>query len=86
MKLEDIEHAINQNQFWDMWNKFNIKQQTLPIQNGYIWRAHLENLYRDKPINQINSDQRSIQEKLQTLEERSKNNQNPLDFPICGKN
>ena len=26
MKLEDVENAINQNQFWDMWNKFNMKQ------------------------------------------------------------
>ena len=53
MKLEDTENAINQNQFWDMWNKFNIKQQTLLIQNGDIWRAHFENLYKDIPINQI---------------------------------
>ncbi len=37
MKLEDIESAINQNQFWDMWNNFNTKQpQALPIQNGDI--------------------------------------------------
>lgn len=34
MKLEDIENAINQNQFWDMWNNFNTnKPQALPIQN-----------------------------------------------------
>ena len=26
MKLENIENAINQNQFWDMWNNFNTKQ------------------------------------------------------------
>ena len=64
-----------------MRNKFNIKQQTLPIQNGDIWRAHFENLYKDIPINQINSDQCIIQENLQTLEETF-TNQNPLDFPI----
>ena len=26
MKLEDIEKAIDQNQFWDLWNNFNTKQ------------------------------------------------------------
>lgn len=63
MKLENIENAINQNQFWDMWNNFNTKQpQALPIQYGDIWRAHFE--------------------KLQTLEETIKDNQNPLDFLI----
>ena len=67
-KLEDIQIAINQSQFWDMWNKFNIKQQTLPIKKGDIWRAHFENQYKDIPINQMNSDQHIIQEKLQTLE------------------
>ena len=78
---------INQNQFWDMWNKFSIKQQTLPIQNGDIWRAHFENLYKDIPINQINSDQRIIiQEKFHTLEETIKDNQNLLVFPLLGKN
>ena len=82
MKLEDIENAINQNQFWDMWNNFNTKQLILPIQNYDISRAHFENLYKDIPINQINSDQCIIQEKLQTLEETIKNNQTPLDFPI----
>ena len=42
MKLEDIENTINQNQFWDVWNKFNTKQQTIPIQNGDIWGPHLK--------------------------------------------
>ena len=57
MNLEDTENAINKNQSWDIWNKFNTKQQILPIQNGDIWGAHFENLYKDIPINQINSDQ-----------------------------
>ena len=78
MKFEDIENAINQNKFWDMWNKFSTKQQTLYIQNGDIWSAHFENLHKDIPTNQINSDQYIIQEKLQTLEETLKDNQNPL--------
>ena len=83
MKLEDIENAINQNQFWDMWNNFNAnKTQALPIQNGDIWRAHFENLYKDIPINQMNSDQCIIKEKLQILEKTIKDNQNPIDFPI----
>ena len=79
-KLDDIENAINQNQFWDMYNNFNTKQaQALPIQNGDIWRAHFENLYKDIPIN---SDQNTINEKLRALEETIKDNQNPLDFAI----
>ena len=83
MKLEDIENAINQNQFWNMWNKFNTKlQQTLPIQNGDIWKAHFENLYKDIPIKQIRPEQNIIKEKLQTLEQTIKDNQNPLDSPI----
>ena len=87
MKLEDIENAINQNQFWDMWNNFNTKQLILPIQNYDISRAHFENLYKDIPINQINSDQRIIiQEKFHTLEETIKDNQNLLVFPLLGKN
>lgn len=41
-----------------MWNNFNTKQlQALPIQNGDICRAHFENLYKDIPVNLINSDQ-----------------------------
>ena len=64
MKLEDIENAINRNQFWDMWNNFNTKQpQALPIQNSDIWRAHFENLYKDIPINLINSNQCIIKNK-----------------------
>ena len=81
MKFEDIENAINpnqSNQFWDMQNKFNTKQQTLPIQNG----EQFENLYKDIPINQIISDLHIIQEKPQILEKTIKNNQNLLDFPI----
>ena len=65
-----------------MWNKFNTKQQTLPIQNGDIWRAHFENLYKDITTNQISTDQCIIQEQLQTLKETIKNSQNPLDFPV----
>ena len=61
------------------------KQQTLPIQNGDIERSHFENLYKDIPINQINSDQHIIQEKLQTLEKTIKDNQNLLDLPITWK-
>ena len=62
MKLEDIYNAINQNQFWDMWNKFNIKQQTLPFQNGDGLRAQFENVFKEIQVNQINSDQHVIQE------------------------
>lgn len=37
MKVEDIENAINQNQFQDMWNNFNTKQpRALHIRNGDI--------------------------------------------------
>ena len=61
----EVENPINQNQFWDMWNNFNTKKpQALPIQNGDIWRAHFESLYKDIPINQMISDQCIIKEKL----------------------
>lgn len=58
-----------------MWNNFNTKEpHALPIQNGDIWRAHFESLYKDIPINVINSDQQIIKENLQRLEETIKNN------------
>ena len=58
MKIEDIENAIDQKQFLDIWNNVNTKQpQALPIQNSNIWKAHFEKLYAEKPINLINSDQ-----------------------------
>jgi len=82
-KLEDIENAINQDQFWNMWNKFNTKpQQALPIQNGDIWKTHFENLYKYIPIKQIRPEQNFVKEKLQILEQTIKDNQNPLDSPI----
>ena len=50
-----------------MWNKFNTKQQTLPIQKGDILREHFENLYNDIPINQIKSDQCIIKETMDAV-------------------
>lgn len=77
MKLEDIENAINQNQFWD--NNFHKRQpHELPIQKSDIWRAHFEDLYIAIPINLINSCQRQ----LQTLKTTIKDNQNTLGFTI----
>lgn len=77
MKLEDIENAINQNQFWD--NNFHKRQpHELPIQKSDIWGAHFEDLYIAIPINLINSCQRQ----LQTLKTTIKDNQNTLGFTI----
>jgi len=81
--IEELEHSINQNQFWDMWNNLSTaKPQDLPIQDGEIWTNHFENLYREIPSKQLNDNYNRIKLNLQTYEETIKNNQNPLDFPI----
>lgn len=43
MKLVDIENAINQNQFLDMWNNFNTKKTT-NITHLKKW-GHLESTF-----------------------------------------
>lgn len=40
-----------------------LQPQALPIHTADIWRAHLGNVYKDLPINQINSQQYNMKEK-----------------------
>ncbi len=81
--LQEIEHSVNQNQFWDMWNNLSTtKPQDLSIQDGDIWTKHFENLYKEIPPKQLNDNYNLIKLNLQTYEDTIKNNQNPLDFPI----
>ncbi len=81
--LQEIEHSVNHNQFWDMWNNLSTtKPQDLPIQDGDIWTKHFENLYKEIPPKQLINNSDRIKHSLQTYEDTIKNNQNPLDFPI----
>ncbi len=63
-------------------NLSTTKPQDLPVQDGDIWTKHFENLYKEIPPNQLNDNYNLNNQNLQTYEDRIKNNQNPLDFPI----
>lgn len=81
--LDEIENAIDQNQFWDMWNNLSTtKPQELAIQDVGIWKTYFDNLYKNIPQKDLNQNQLEIKEKLNILESVIKNNQNPLDYPI----
>ena len=76
---------MNTNQFWNNWN--NLKKtdhEELAIQNGEIWESHFQTLF-----NKVQTDTNCKQN--QTINQPigktniSKDNQNPLDFPITDK-
>lgn len=81
--LDKIEESLNTNQFWEVWNGLSkTKSPDLPIQDGEIWRAHFENLFKEIPPHELHSNYKTIREKLISFENTIKDSQNPLDFPI----
>lgn len=57
----------------------------MALQNCNIWKNHFEKLYEQTSPNNLNYEQKQIQEKLQILEATIKNYQNPLDYQITMK-
>ena len=48
--LDEIENAIYQNQFCDLWNNLSTtKPQELAIQDVEIWKTYFDNLYKNIP-------------------------------------
>lgn len=80
-KLQNIEDAIDQNNFWDLWNKLETskKPKQISLCNGKIWTDHFGHLYSKDDLSPF---QTQLIDQLHTLESQVKNKLNNLDNPI----
>lgn len=81
-KLDQIEDAIDNNSFWNLWHKLDNskKNNPLPLTNGKIWKQYFEELYTSKD-DPINKEQLKILKQLQE-KEKLVSYQCELDHPI----
>ena len=50
--LREIEDSIDNNQFWEQWNKLsNRSTHNLAIQDYNTWKAHFKSVYKQTNIN-----------------------------------
>ncbi len=78
--LKTMEESINTNNFRDNWNTlYRSPKEKMAIQNENIWRTHFGNLFKTIETNPA---QNFIITKLEILNEKIKDNQNPLNFTI----
>ena len=76
-----IEKAKDQNSFWNMWKKFNSTKNKdgIKIKDGNVWKTYFSNVYLNPENNGLNKQQMSIIDKIKSLENAIKDNQNALD-------
>ncbi len=80
-KIYEIDESIDQNNFWNLFKKFESPKLRPFLQSGTIWRSYFKTLSQQlKP--DLNQPQTNIKRKLEELQKTIKNYQNPLDMII----
>ncbi len=82
MKLNKIEEAVDQNNFWELWNNLDKSKEAkhIPIHDPNIWTEHFGKLYSQ---NEPALGQKHLTSELHDLEFTTKDELNHLDKPIA---
>ena len=82
--LQQLEEALQENSFWETWKNIGSapRKNNLHIQNGDIWLNYFKDLYKNIPEEALTVEQKDIIKRLNDMEEKIKDFQNPLDVPI----
>jgi len=80
-KLNKIEEAVDQNSFWELWNKLDKPKEPkhIPIYDPNIWTEHFGKLYSQ---NEPTLTQKHLTSQLYNLEHTVKDQLTSLDQPI----
>lgn len=80
-KIDEIDQSIDQNNFWNLFKKFESPKSDPFLQSGTVWSSYFKTLYQTLEPD-LNHPQTKTQRKLDHLKKTIKNYQNPLDMII----